>query len=357
MSRFFSKELEGLSPYTPGEQPKISGLIKLNTNENPYEPGPLVYQALLEPTSHDLRLYPDPGATPLVETIEKYYNLSSGQVMVGNGSDEILGFAFLAYSKEGSKILFPEISYGFYPVFAEVFKSSFKRIPLKEDLTIEPKDYYNANGTIVLANPNAPTGIALTLAQIESILQQNPNQLVIVDEAYVDFGGESAIPLIETYDNLLVIQTFSKSRGLAGCRVGFAVGNAEIIEDLNRIKFSFNPYNLDRLAIKIATAAMLDEDYFQQTREKIITTRDWLAQEMSLLGCQVLPSQANFLFLRHPKVDGETYFQQLRQNGILVRHFDNPKIKDYIRVTIGTQDEMEQFLRVSREIIAQYSKG
>jgi histidinol-phosphate aminotransferase len=354
MSRFFSKELDKLSPYTPGEQPIEVGLIKLNTNENPYGPGPFVEQAIKELSTELLRLYPDPKCEELTLAIEEYYGLSPGQVMVGNGSDELLGFAFMAYTDEGRKIVFPEISYGFYPVFGRVFKTQFETIPLKENLTVDPSDYYNAKGTVVIANPNAPTGISLTRKEIEGILQNNPDNLVIIDEAYVDFGGESCIPLIDTYDNLLIIQTFSKSRSLAGCRVGFAVANKEIINDLNRIKYSFNPYNLDRLAIKIAAAAIKDSRVFEANRQEVIKTREWFTAEMNKRGFLVLPSSANFVFAKFSssqQLGGEMYFQALREKNILVRYFDKDKIRDYVRITIGKKSDMEQLLEETDSIL------
>lgn len=367
MSRFFSKELDTLSPYIPGEQPKAAGLtslIKLNTNENPYGPGPLVGKYLREqflngPFSDTLRLYPDPECKELVSAIEEYYGLKSGQVMVGNGSDEILGFAFMAYTDARREIVFPEISYGFYPVFSRVFKTAFRAIPLKADLSIEPSDYYNAQGTMVIANPNAPTGIALGRKEIEGILQNNPDNLVIIDEAYVDFGGESCIPLIQTYDNLLVIQTLSKSRSLAGCRVGFAVANEEIIRDMNRIKYSFNPYNLDRLSIQIASAAMKDTETFEMNRQEVIKNREWFTAEMTKRGFQTLPSSANFVFAKYDnqrQLGGEAYFQALRAKNILVRHFDKDKIRDYVRITIGKKSDMEQLLSATDVILGRLLK-
>jgi histidinol-phosphate aminotransferase len=361
MSRFFSNQLGSLSPYTPGEQPQVKGLIKLNTNENPYGPGPEVARAIKEQSADRLRLYPDPACGELISAIQEYYGLSAGQVMVGNGSDELLGFAFMAFCDEDWEIRFPEISYGFYPVFANVFKTNFDAVPLKENLTIDPADYYNSQGTVVLANPNAPTGIGLSRTQIEGILQNNPDNLVIIDEAYVDFGGETCIPLIADYDNLLVIQTFSKSRSLAGCRVGFALGNPEIINDLNRIKFSFNPYNLDSLSIQIAAAAMKDRTYFEATCQEIMNTREWFSDQMTARGFTVLPSQANFVFVKcSPEerlpggksdlIDGKGYFEALRQKNILVRYFEKPKIQDYVRITIGTKGEMEELLAATDAI-------
>lgn len=353
MSRFFSSELCSLSPYIPGEQPKELGLIKLNTNENPYGPSPEVARIMGEQLAESFRLYPDPQCRELVDAIEEYYGLSKGQVMVGNGSDELLGFVFIAYAEAGRKVIFPEISYGFYPVFGRVFKAEVEAIPLKEDLTVDPINYYNVNGTIVLANPNAPTGIGLSRKEIEGILQKNRNNLVVIDEAYIDFGGESCIPLIETYDNLLVIQTFSKSRSLAGCRVGFALANKEIIEDLNRIKYSFNPYNLDRLSIQIAAAAIKDRETFELNRQEVVETREWFAGEMKQRGFAVLPSQANFVFLKHGQLGGESYFEALRRKNILVRHFNQPKIRDYVRITIGKKLDMERLLAATDAILTE----
>lgn len=357
MSRFFSKSLESLAPYTPGEQPKESGLIKLNTNENPYGPGPKVDSVLREQSAETLRLYPDPECRELTAAIEAYYGLSQGQVMVGNGSDELLGFAFMAYADEGRTIMFPETSYGFYPVFGQVFQANCKTVPLKTGLTVDPTDYYHAGATVVLANPNAPTGIGLTRDQIRGILDNNPDNLVVIDEAYVDFGGESCVPLIDRYDNLLVIQTFSKSRSLAGCRIGFALGNKELIADLNRIKYSFNPYNLDRLAIRIAAAAIDDKEYFEATRQEIVATREWFVAEMAKRGFGCLPSQANFVFAKRKaggeaaQISGKAYFEALRARKILVRFFDKPGIEDYVRITIGTKDEMEKLLAATDDLL------
>lgn len=354
MSRYFARRLETLAPYTPGEQPKIDGLIKLNTNENPYEPCRAVRDAGF---NENLKCYPDPECGVLVEAIQSYCQLPSGTVMVGNGSDELLGFAFMAYGGPDKKMIFPQISYGFYPVFAQLFQTDCRRIPLKNDLTIDPTDYKNVEGTIIIANPNAPTGIALSQLEMESIIQGNPDQMVIVDEAYVDFGGESCIPLIGKYDNLLVIQTFSKSRSLAGCRVGFAVSNKEVIGDLNRIKYSFNPYNLDRLAIEIATEAILDVEYFEQTRQKIIATRDWFSLEMTKRGFEVPRSKANFIFAKPPGMDGQSYFRQLRKRSILVRHFDQPTIEEYVRITIGSRQDMDKLLEATDDILDAAEKG
>ena len=352
MSRFFSDELSELTPYTPGEQPdQTKQLIKLNTNENPYGPGPLVEKALQEADADLLRLYPDPEALELRETIAGFYGLTPEQVTVTNGSDETLAFAFMAFSASQRKVYFPEISYGFYPVFAQVFRTDFEEIPLRGGLTIDPKDYLKCEGPVLIANPNAPTGLALEPFDIETILKADPYRLVIVDEAYVDFGAKSCVPLIGKYDNLLVIQTFSKSRSLAGSRVGFAMGQKELIDDINTIKFSFNPYSLDRLAIKVAAAAMRDTEHFEKTRNMIMKTRDKTASELKDRGFHVLPSKTNFLFIRHDLISGEDYFSALRENDIIVRHFNKPRISEYVRVSIGTDEQMDKFLHVTGAIL------
>ena len=352
MSRFFSDELSELTPYTPGEQPdKSKQLIKLNTNENPYGPGPMVKKALEETDSDLLRLYPDPEALELREAIADFYGLSPDQVAVTNGSDETLAFAFMAFSANRRKVFFPEISYGFYPVFAQVFKTDFEEVPLRGGLTIDPEDYLKCDGPVLIANPNAPTGLALEPSEIERILNADPYRLVIIDEAYVDFGAESCVPMIEKYDNLLVIQTFSKSRGLAGSRVGFALGCEDLINDINTIKFSFNPYSLDQVAISVAAASMRDKEHFEQTRSMIMATREKTFKTLKEMNFHVIPSKANFLFARHNLISGADYFAALRENDIIVRHFDKERIEDYVRISIGTDEQMKQFLKVTGEII------
>ncbi|MGI6257957.1 MAG: histidinol-phosphate transaminase [Anaerovoracaceae bacterium] len=342
MSRFMKASLTGLKPYTPGEQPRGKPLIKLNTNENPYPPSPKVVEALV--SAGEQRLYPDPTAGEAVRAVAAYHDLEESQVLLGNGSDEILAFAYMAY---GDKVVFPEISYGFYPVFAGLFGSRAREIPLDPDLRIRPEDYYDAGATVIIANPNAPTGLALSRREVESILKRNKDNVVIIDEAYVDFGGESSVSLIEEYDNLLVVQTFSKSRSLAGMRIGVALGQSQLIDDLDRVKYSFNPYNLSRDAILAAKASIEDETYFKETVERIKATRKMFSAEMEALGCRVLPSSANFVFVEK----GKDYFQALRKRGILVRHFDKEPISGYVRITIGTEEEMKELLRVTEEII------
>lgn len=351
MSRFLNKKYESLEPYTPGEQPKVLDLIKLNTNENPYGPGPEVMKVISEEEVGRLQLYSDPEAAELVEAIAANYGLDKNQVMAGNGSDEILAFSFMAFQPENGNIYFPEPSYGFYKVYGDVFKANRKPIPLTDNLRIDPEDYKNLDGTIIIANPNAPTGIALETGVIEEIIKSNSDNLVIIDEAYVDFGAKSCVPFIEKYDNILIIQTFSKSRSLAGSRVGFALGNKELIADLNRIKFSFNPYNLNRLSIRAATAAMRDDDYFQTTRKQIMETRAFTVAELEKLGFEILPSQANFIFVRNDSIAGKDYFEGLREKNILVRYFGKKPIEDYVRITIGKKEDMEALLSATKELL------
>lgn len=352
MSRFLNSKYESLIPYTPGEQPKVNGrLIKLNTNENPYPPAPGVTEVINDKELAKLRLYSDPEASELVEAIAENFEIKKEQVITGNGSDEILAFIFMAFQGKTGKVFYPEISYSFYPVYCDVFGAEGIKVPLKEDFSVSPEDYYNAGGTIVITNPNAPTGIALTLDQIEDILTHNPDDLVVIDEAYVDFGAQSAVQLIDKYDNLLVVQTFSKSRSLAGSRIGYALGNEEIIADLNTIKFSFNPYNLDRLAILAGAAAMKDKAYFENTRRQIIATREMFVEEMKEMGFDVLPSKANFVFASSDKISGKEYFSALREQNIIVRYFEKEKISNYVRITIGTPEEMQLLIEATKKIL------
>lgn len=347
MSRFLKDTLQSLEPYIPGEQPKVEGLIKLNTNENPYPPSPKVMEALDALRKETYRLYPDPEAQDAVDAIAAYYGLLPEQVMLGNGSDEALAFAYMAY---GKKVYFPAVSYGFYPVFANLTGCEMERVTMK-NLTIDPEDYKKNDGMVVLANPNAPTGISLTRDTIEEILMANKDQVVIIDEAYVDFGGESCVPLISQYDNLLVVQTFSKSRSLAGMRVGMALANEGIINDLNRIKFSFNPYNLSREAIVAAKAAMEDDAYFRETRARIIETRQWFVEEMERMGLLVLPSLTNFVFVK----TGADWFGRIRERNILLRHWDTPILRDFVRITIGLPEDMKKLVQVMEELNADSS--
>ena len=350
MSRFLNSRLQTLAPYVPGEQPRDETLVKLNTNENPYEPGPAVRKALGEAAS--LRRYPDPEARELVRAIAAFENVEPEQVAVGNGSDELLAFAFMAFCPEGKTVSFPALTYGFYPVFAGLVGTRYREIPLRADFTVDPEDYAGSGGMVALANPNAPTGIALDLAGIRRLAETNPDDLVLIDEAYVDFGGESAVPLLEEYDNLLVVKTLSKSRSLAGARIGYAVGSPELVADLNRIKFSFNPYNLDRLAIALGTAAMEDEAYFRETCARVVATRERFREALEARGFTVLPSSANFLLASLPGFTGSRLAEALRARGILVRYLSPPVIRDYVRITIGTDEEMEAFLKAADSLPA-----
>ncbi len=344
MSQFFTSTLAHLTPYTPGEQPQDMQYIKLNTNENPYPPSPNAVAAITVPALENLRLYSDPACTDLIAAIAKNYNLATNQIMVGNGSDENLYFALRAFCDETHPLAVADITYGCYKVWCDLLCVPMEIIPLKEDFTINVLDYCNQNKTIVIANPNAPTGIALSRAKIECILQANPNNVVIVDEAYVDFGAESCVPLIEYYPNLLVVQTYSKSRSLAGARLGFAMGNAALIADLNAVKFSLNPYNVNRMTLLAGAAAMADTEYFAKTCSAITQTRALVEPQLAALGFAMLPSKTNFLFAKHASISGALLYQKLKENGVLVRHFNAPRISDYLRITIGTPAEMEVFL-------------
>lgn len=351
MSRFWSPIVHTLKPYVPGEQPQIERLVKLNTNENPAGPSPRVLEAIRAATAESLRLYPDPTSGRLREAIAACNGLTAGQVFVGNGSDEVLAHAFLALLKHDEPLLFPDITYSFYPVYCGLYEVRHELVPLKDDFSIAPDDYLRGNGGIIIANPNAPTGIGLPLASIERIVAGNPDTVVVVDEAYIDFGGESAVGLIAGHPNLLVIHTLSKSRSLAGLRVGFAMGQRELIEALERVKDSFNSYPLDRLAIAGAVAAIEDRDYFDHTRRKIIRTREKLTGELQEMGFHVLPSQANFVFARHPARDGAELSQQLRERGILVRHFKLPRIDQFLRISIGTDDQCGELVGALKVIL------
>ena len=352
MSRFLRQELATLKPYTPGEQPKDTGrLIKLNTNENPYGPAPGVLEVINAGEAEKLRLYSEPDASVFTQAVADFYGLDRDQVIAGNGSDEILAFIFMAFRGKNGRVWYPEISYSFYPVYCDIFGAEGVEVSLAEDFSVRPEDYYDADGTIVITNPNAPTGMALELSQIEEILKHNGENLVVIDEAYVDFGADSATALIDRYDNLLVVQTLSKSRSLAGARVGFAMGNRDIIADMNRIKFSFNPYNLNRLSILAGAEAMKDREYFDMTRNRIIDTRENFVEEMKAMGFDVLPSKANFVFISGDRISGEEYFEKLRKYNIIVRHFKGEKIREYVRITIGTPQDMERLVEVTGEIL------
>jgi len=352
MSRFWSDVVKGLTPYVPGEQPKLANLVKLNTNENPYGPSPRALEAIRAATGESLKLYPDPNAEALKAAIGKYHGIDARNVVVGNGSDEVLAHIFLGLLKQARPILFPDISYSFYPVYCGLYQVGFETIPLADDFSIQVDGYIKPNGGIIFPNPNAPTGCLVPLADIERLLQANTESVVVIDEAYVDFGGESAIPLTARYPNLLVVQTLSKSRSLAGLRVGFAVGHADLIEALERVKNSFNSYPLDRLAIAGAVAAFEDREYFEQTCNAVIATRKRLVGELQALGFEVLPSKANFIFARHPQHDAEKSALALRQRSIIVRHFRLPRIEQFLRITVGTDEQCAVLVAALKEVFA-----
>jgi histidinol-phosphate aminotransferase len=350
MSRFWSPVVHGLSPYVPGEQPKLDDLVKLNTNENPYPPSPRVVASIAGATDR-LQLYPDPRATALREAIATRYGVAPEQVFVGNGSDEILAHTFQALLKHDAPLLFPDITYSFFPVYCGLYDIRHEVVPLDAAMRIRIADYRRPCGAIILPNPNAPTGIGLPRNEIEALVAEHPDQVVVIDEAYVDFGAESAVPLVAHHDNLLVIQTFSKSRALAGLRVGFAIGQRHLIEALERVKDSFNSYPLDRLALSGAVAAIEDDAWFQDTLRRIMASRDKLARGLVALGFEVLPSQANFVFARHPRRSGAHLAAEFRKHGVLVRHFQKPRIEDYLRITIGTDDQCDRVIAVARGLI------
>ena len=355
MSRFWSQVVRDLTPYVPGEQPKIANLIKLNTNENPFPPSPLVLAAIQAELGDDaarLRLYPDPNADLLKAAIARQHDVTAQQIFVGNGSDEVLAHVFMALLKHDQPILFPDITYSFYPVYCGLYGVEYKTVPLADDFSINPVNYCGRpNGGIIFPNPNAPTGCLLALVAIEQILQANPDSVVVVDEAYVDFGGKTAISLVDRHDNLLVIHTLSKSRSLAGLRVGFAVGHPALIEALERVKNSFNSYPLDRLAIVAATSAMEDSAYFEQCCQGVMATRDTLTTKLQSLGFEVLPSAANFIFTRHPQHDAAQLAQALRTQGIIVRHFKLPRIDQFLRITIGTDAECTALISALQQLL------
>ena len=350
MSRFWSPLVHTLSPYVPGEQPKGDSLIKLNTNENPYPPSPRALEAIAAATAR-LRLYPDPGASALRATIAARCGVAPEQVFVGNGSDEVLAHTFQALLKHDAPLLFPDITYSFYPVYSSLYGVSYEEVPLDAAMRIETADYRRPCSAILLPNPNAPTGIALSRAEIERLLAEHPDQLVVIDEAYVDFGGESAVPLVARHDNLLVVQTMSKSRALAGLRVGFAIGQKPLIEALVRVKDSFNSYPLGCLAQAGAVAAIEDEAWFAEMRARIIRSREALVASLAALGFEVLPSAANFVFARHPGHRGADLFARLREQGVLVRHFGKPRIADFLRITIGTDEQCGRLIEVLRSLV------
>jgi len=340
MSRFLSREAQRLAPYTPGEQPQDQQYIKLNTNESPFPPSPKVLEAISQAETAKLNLYSDPTCGQLNAAIARRYGVKPNQVITGNGSDEILTFAFRAFCGEGKGVAYADITYGFYKAQVALFGLDATIVPLREDLTLNVDDYMDFPGTVVIANPNAPTGIPVSCNEIRRLLEADSNRIVIVDEAYVDFGGESCVSMLSDYDNLLVVQTMSKSRQLAGARVGFALGSAELIADLNRVKYSFNPYNVNRLSLLAGTAAIEDEPYFQSCCSAIRENRAWTVGKLEALGFTILPSQANFIFAKSDRISGGDLYRKLKENGILVRWFDSDRIRDYVRITIGSAEQM-----------------
>ncbi|MGF6590566.1 histidinol-phosphate transaminase [Pseudomonas sp. 2835] len=344
MSKFWSPFVKDLVPYVPGEQPKLAKLVKLNTNENPYGPSPKALEAMRGELNDNLRLYPDPNSDLLKQAVADYYGVQGNQVFLGNGSDEVLAHIFHGLFQHDAPLLFPDISYSFYPVYCGLYGIPFEAVALDEQFQIRVDDYRKANGGIIFPNPNAPTGCLLALDAIEQLLKANPDSVVVVDEAYIDFGGQTAISLVDRYDNLLVTQTLSKSRSLAGLRVGLAVGHPDLIEALERIKNSFNSYPLDRMAIVGAAAAFADRTYFDETCRKVIDSREQLVKELSALGFEVLPSAANFIFARHPQQDAAELAARLREQGVIVRHFKQARIAQFLRITIGTPEQNQALL-------------
>lgn len=352
MSLYWSEVAKSLTPYVPGEQPKLANLVKLNTNENPYGPSPKALAAIRNATCDDLRLYPDPEATRLKTAIANSFgDIEPAQVFVGNGSDEVLAHIFLGLLKHERPILFPDITYSFYPVYCGLYDVAYEEVPLTDTFEIRPDDYLRPNGGIIFPNPNAPTGRALPLASIQRIVAGNPDSVVVIDEAYVDFGAESAVSLVKHHPNLLVVHTLSKSRSLAGLRVGHAIGNAKLIEALTRVKNSFNSYPLDRLALAGACAAMEDHEWFERTRQAVIKTRGKLCVDLKNLGFEVLPSTANFVFARQPRCDAAEIARELRSRSIIVRHFRLPRIDQFLRITVGTDEQCAQLVAALREIV------
>lgn len=353
MSRFLSPRFAGLEAYVPGEQPRGRSYIKLNTNESPYPPSPEVIRRLSEKEAENLNLYPDPTGQVLKEKLAALYGVEAKNVFLANGSDEILNFSFMAFCDSEHGAAFPDISYGFYPVYADLYGIPADIIPLKEDFSVDYRDYLDAKKMVVIANPNAPTGMTIPVREIEEILKSNRDQVVLIDEAYVDFGGESCIPLTRRYDNLIVSQTYSKSRSMAGARLGFAIAGEELIADLEKIKYSTNPYNINRLTLAAGEAAVDSDAYFRENAKKIADTREKTRNELIEAGFAVLPSSANFIFAKSGTVGGGELYRELKERGILVRHFENPRIRDFVRISIGTPKQMEALVRTMKEIVAE----
>lgn len=350
MSRFLNDKINKLSPYVPGEQPKEKQYVKLNTNESPFPPAKTGIKLCLEQANVS-NLYPDPDCARLTGIVAKRLGVKEGQVILTNGSDEVLNFAFMAYCDDKNPAVFADVTYGFYKVFASVNGVESKVIPLKQDFSIDIEDYIKEQGTVFIANPNAPTGMLLSLEQIEKLLNANTNRIVVIDEAYIDFGGQSAVSLVDKYDNLLVTQTFSKSRSLAGARLGFGIANEKIIADLMRIKYSTNPYNVNRLTLAMGTGAILDDEYFLDNCKKIIANREFTKTELKKLGFELTNSYANFVFAKTDKIGGKELYLKLKEKGVLVRHFDSTRISDYVRVTIGDANQMQAFINAVKQVL------
>ena len=352
MSKFLTEKIEKLTPYVPGEQPKERKYIKLNTNESPFPPSKKAIKRASE-EAEKLMLYPDPDCSELTSLVAKTCNVDKENVILSNGSDEVLNFAFMAYCDEKNKAVFADITYGFYKVFASLNDVAYKEIPLKSDFSLDVEALSNEDGTLFIANPNAPTGLFIPVSVIEEIVAKNPTRIVVIDEAYVDFGGESCIPLTKKYDNILVVQTFSKSRSMAGARLGFAVGNKELISDLMRIKYSTNPYNVNRMTASAGVGALEDSEYFETNCKKIIENREYTHRELEKLGFTHTDSMTNFVFAKSDKIGGGELYKKLKEKGILVRHFDKEEIKEYNRITVGSAEEMKAFIEAVKEILGE----
>lgn len=349
MSRFLNGCFQGLSPYVPGEQPQDKSYIKLNTNESPYPPSPAVIEAITRTEIEDLRLYGDPDCSVLKRTLAERFGVAAENIFVGNGSDEVLSFIFMGFCGDRG-VSFPDISYGFYPVYSELYGLKSRQVPLREDFSLCLEDYRADSGAVVIANPNAPTGLCIPPERVEDLLKSCPDRLVVVDEAYVDFGGESCVELTKSYDNLIVVQTFSKSRSLAGARLGFAVANGELISDMERLRCSTNPYNINRLTMLAGTAALKSQDYYEANVKRIVSARQETAEAMRDMGFELTDSRANFLFARHPKIEGKKLYLDLKERGILVRHFSKPRIDGYVRITVGDAGQMNELCRALKEM-------
>lgn len=350
----WKENLRTIEPYVPGEQPNLPDMIKLNTNENPYPPSPKVREVLAQYDESKLRLYPDPNSTDLIQAIADYNKVESNQVFVGVGSDDVLAIAFMTFFNSKKPVLFPDITYSFYDVWAELFQIPYEQLPLDEKFEIVPSDYYRENGGVVIANPNAPTGIPQSIEALEDIVKHNQDAVVIIDEAYADFSKQTALELIHKYDNVLVVQTYSKSRSLAGMRIGHAMGSKELIAAMNDVRFSFNSYPMTRLSVEIGVAAIKDVDYFEEMKEKVIATREWTKKELLRLGFTFGDSETNFIFASHVRVPAQVIFDKLREKHIFVRHFSAPRINNYLRISIGTEEEMKRFLEETEAIIEEY---